>query len=271
MTEGSENGRASGTQLIDRAVAILRYLGEVGEDGCKASALGEAIGLTGSTAHRIIGALERHGLIERERATKRYRLGMSLFALGARAADGTGLRRICRPALLRLAAETGDTVFLMARSGFNTICVDRQEGGYTIATLTGHIGGQIPLGVGPASQAILAFLPPEEAAVVLDTNAALYGAFNGLSADEIRDALPAIAAQGYALDTGRLVEGISALAVPIRPQRRDVTASLAINMTTARLPPERLDDLIARLKEEVAAIEQAINPLEFTRGLARLR
>jgi len=93
------------------------------------------VGLTGPTSHRIIAALERHGLIEREQATKRYRLGLSLFALGARAADGTGLRTVCRPALLRLAAESGDTVFLMARSGFDAVCVDRQEGAYIIDSL----------------------------------------------------------------------------------------------------------------------------------------
>lgn len=132
-------------------MAILNYLGEVGEQGARASALAEAVGLTQPTAHRIIGALERHGLIEREQSTRRYRLGLSLFVLGAQAADGTGFRRLCHPALLRLAAETGDTVFLMARSGFNTVCFDRQEEGYMIDSLTGQVGGQIPLGVGPAS------------------------------------------------------------------------------------------------------------------------
>ena len=221
MAKGETRERASGAQLIDRAVAILTYLGDVGAEGAKSSTLAEALGLTQPTAHRIIGALERHGLIEREDSTKRYRLGLSLFVLGAMAADGTGFRRICHPALLRLAAETGDTVFLMARSGFNTVCVDRQEGSYMIDSLTGRVGGQIPLGVGPASQAILACLPPEEAAIILETNTSLYGRFNGLSAEEIADRLPTIREQGYAFDHGRLVEGISAIAVPIRPHGRD--------------------------------------------------
>ncbi len=67
--------------------------------------------------------------------------------MGATAADGTGLRRLAGPALMRLSAETGDTVFLMARAGFNTVCVDRQQGAYVIDSLTGHIGGQIPMGL----------------------------------------------------------------------------------------------------------------------------
>jgi len=263
LTEENDTEKTTGTQLLDRAVAILKFLGDIGGQGAKASELAEAVGLKASTAHRIITGLERHGLIEREGATKRYRLGLSLFALGAQAADGTGFRRVCHPALLRLAAETGDTVFLMARSGFNTVCVDRQEGSYMIDSLTGQVGGQVPLGIGPASQAILAYLPPDEANVILKTNGPLYGKFNNLSADEIEGRLPEIRKQGYAFDHGRLVDGISAIAVPILPQGRDVVGSISINMTSARLKPARLPELIDLLQHEVKTIEESINPLDL--------
>jgi hypothetical protein len=61
---------------------------------------------------------------------------------------------------------------------------------------------------------------------------------------------------------GELVQGISALVVPILPPGRDAIASIAINMTSARLEPERLTELVALLKTEVARIERVINPLE---------
>lgn len=259
---------ATGTQLLDRTVAVIKLLGEVGEKGARMVEIAEGLGLKTSTAHRIVSALERHGLIEREHATRRYRLGLALFALGATAADGTGLRKLSRPALLRIAAQTGDTVFLMARSGFNVVCVDRQEGSYVLDSLTGHVGGQIPMGVGPASQAILAFLPPEEASTIIDANAPLYGRYHGLTAEAVRDRLPQIRAQRFALDHGELVRGISALAVPILPPGRDAVASIAINMTSARLEPDRLTELVTLLKTEVAGIEQVINPLEgVVRGI----
>ncbi len=254
--------KATGTQLLDRAIAILNHLGDAGVNGARASELADSVGLKQSTAHRIITALERHGLIEREESSKRYHLGLSLFVLGAKAADGTGFRKICHTSLLRLASETGDTVFLMARSGFNTVCVDRQEGTYMIDSLTGQVGGQIPLGVGPASQAILAFMRDTEVDVILKSNEAQYNSFNGLSASEIAKRLPEIRDQGYAFDHGRLVEGISAVAMPILPQGRDVVGAIAINMTSARLQPDRLPKLVKLMREEVDRIEAAINPLE---------
>ena len=261
--------QATGTQLLDRTVGVIKLLGEFGEKGARMSEIAESLGLKTSTAHRIVTALERHGLIERERSTKRYRLGLALFALGATAADGTGLRRLCRPALLRLAGETGDTVFLMARSGLNVVCVDRQEGSYVLDSLTGHIGGQIPMGVGPASEAILAFLPEDEVEAIIEANTPLYSRYHGLSADKIRGRLPQIRAQRYALDHGELVAGISALAIPILPPKRDAVASIAINMTSARLGSERFNDLLQLLRVQVARIEEAINPLEESVNRAR--
>jgi len=260
--ERPDTEQTTGTQLLDRTVGVIKLLGEFGEQGARMSEIAESLKLKPSTAHRIVTALERHGLIERERATKRYRLGLALFALGATAADGTGLRKLCRPALLRLAGETGDTVFLMARSGLNVVCVDRQEGSYMLDSLTGHVGGQIPMGVGPASQAIMAFLPEDEADAIIGANSALYARYHGLTADRIRKNLPQIRAQHYALDHGELVAGISALAVPILPPKRDAVASIAINMTSARLAPERLAALLELLKTQVARIEETINPLE---------
>src|SRR4030095_2284112 len=83
-----------------------------------------------------------------------------------------------------------------------------------------------------------------------------------LRADSVRDRLPQIRAQRFAFDHGELVKGISALAVPILPQGRDAIASLAIHMTSARLEPERLTELVGLLKAEVSDIERTINPLE---------
>jgi DNA-binding IclR family transcriptional regulator len=85
---------------------------------------------------------------------------------------------------------------------------------------------------------------------------------HGLTADRIRKNLPQIRAQYYALDHGELVAGISALAVAILPPKRDAVASIAINMTSARLAPERLAALLELLKTQVARIEETINPLE---------
>lgn len=257
-----EDVTATGTQLLDRAVAILKLLGESGQTGLTMTSIEEMMRLKQPTVHRIVTALERHGLVDRERRTKRYRLGLALFAMGATAADGTGLRQLARPALMRLAAATGDPIFLMARSGFNAVCVDRQQGTYMIDSLTGHVGGQIPMGVGPASQAILSFLPETEIDIVLATNEPLFKKYAGLTVRKVKDDIKKIRETGFALDDGELVAGIAAIAVPILPPGRDAVASIAINLTSARLTRERIPELVSLLSREVQGIEAQLNPLE---------
>ena len=78
-----------GVQLLDRAVGVLRHLAAAGERGERLSSVAQALELSVPTAHRILSALEGHGLVEREVATRRFRLGVGLFSLGAQAADGT--------------------------------------------------------------------------------------------------------------------------------------------------------------------------------------
>ncbi|WP_051441046.1 DNA-binding IclR family transcriptional regulator (plasmid) [Ensifer sp. WSM1721] len=258
-----------GTQLLDRSVALLNYLGEVGEKGARVHEMAKALGLTLTTTHRIASALERHLLFEKDPYTRRYRLGQSLYMLGAKAADGMGLLRCCRPAILRLAAQTENTVSLMARSGLNIVCIDRQQISYVINSLADHIGGQVPLGVGSASRAILAFMPPEEANGIIAANAHRYSTFNGLSADDIHHQLPAIRERGYVLDQDHPFDGISSLAMPIRPQRRNIMGALVINATSARMPQERIPQLLKSIKREVQTIERGAISGCASEGISR--
>ena len=68
-------------QAIERAVAILNaFSAEEPELGV--TDLAERLGLHKSTVHRFLVNLECAGLVERDRHTSRYRLGLRIFELG---------------------------------------------------------------------------------------------------------------------------------------------------------------------------------------------
>jgi DNA-binding IclR family transcriptional regulator len=249
-----------GAQVLDRAVALLHLLGGSGAEGIRLGELADRTGLNEPTCHRILASLVHHGLAERLPGGRAYRLGLELFALGARAADGPGLRRLCRPALRRLAMDTGATSFLMMRRGFDSLCVDRQDGGHFIQTLTGDIGGTVPLGIGPGSQAMLAFYPDAEIAEVLDRNTPHYARYGGRARIEWH--LQQTRARGYAFDDDEMFPAISGLAVPLRTRDQEVVASLGVGLLTAALRAAAPDRLVALLQAESAAISPVINPLD---------
>src|ERR1035438_8466961 len=102
-----------GLQTLDRAMAALYALGAGGPDGLRFVDLQKSLGLSKPTAHRLLLSLQSHGLIQHDPGARRYRLGQGLQLLAQSATHpGPDLRRLCTPAVQRLAQEAGDTVFL---------------------------------------------------------------------------------------------------------------------------------------------------------------
>jgi DNA-binding IclR family transcriptional regulator len=75
-----------GAQSVERALALLRVLGDADAD-LGVSALAARAGLTISTTHRLLQALRRAGLVEQDARTHRYHLGAALILLGRRAEE----------------------------------------------------------------------------------------------------------------------------------------------------------------------------------------
>jgi DNA-binding IclR family transcriptional regulator len=260
LTRFSE--RPVGTQVIDRTLLVLKILGADGQLGLTLAETAKRAGLNASTCHRILAALCHQGFASQNPLGRRYSLGLELFVLGAKAAEGPGMRQRFRPALTRLAATTGETVFLMMKAGLNSVCIDRHEGEYLINTLSGSIGGTVPLGVGPGSQAILAFLDPLQIEEIIRQNGPRYLAFRNSSPAKIRRNLAATVKCGYALDNGQIIDGISGVSVPISIKGVGTVGSVGFGMVSARLNDGRLADLVAILNRAVSEVAPKLNPFE---------
>ncbi|WP_247872352.1 AMP-binding protein [Azospirillum sp. TSO35-2] len=88
---------AGGTQSLERAITLLRAVAAAGTDGARLADLMTGAGLSKATAHRLLMALARDGLVEQDTRSKRYHLGPDLVALGDLAA--LRHRRPAAPAL----------------------------------------------------------------------------------------------------------------------------------------------------------------------------
>jgi DNA-binding IclR family transcriptional regulator len=247
----------SGIQVLDRVVGLLGLLGKANEGGAQLSRLAIGLGLSASTTHRLLAALEHHGWVERVEGGRRYRLGTALIGLAGQAAEGTGLRRLCRPALTRLTGESGETTFLIVRSGLNAVVVDRQEGTYVIESLTSGVGGLIPLGVGAGSAAILAGQPQADIEEVLAANAARYAQF-GTTEAQVRRRVQQIQADGYLLSDDSMISGLAVLSVAIRPAGHNVTAAIAMNFIASRLDQAARQAFLGLIRQEAVRIEAAL-------------
>ncbi len=250
---------------LHRAVQILRALAAGAADGGqRVSDLGKALGFTQATTHRLLQQLVDEGLVEQSAHNKRYGLSLDFFALAARAGETGGLRERCRPALLRLGASLGDSVFLLVRAGFDAMCLDRWEGPFPIRSFTGDVGGRVPLGVGQGSLAILAHLPEAERDEVMRYNVPRIRHLGALDEVYLRTEVARVLAQGYANTNSGLIEGMAGVAVPVFDANGRVVAALSIGTLTARLEGERLPVVVDLLQREARALAAQINPFDRT-------
>jgi DNA-binding IclR family transcriptional regulator len=258
------NDEASVSSL-HRAVQILKGLAAGAADGGqRVSDLAKALGYTQATTHRLLQQLVDEGLVEQATHNKRYALSLDFFALAARAGDAGLLRERCRPALLRLGAALGDSVFLLVRAGFDAMCLDRVEGPFPIRSFTGDIGGRVPLGVGQGSMAILAHLPEAERDEVMRHNVPRIRHLGALDEVYLRTEAARVLRQGYANTNSGLIDGMAGVAVPVFDANGRVAAALSVGTLTARLEGERLPVVVDLLQREVRALAGQINPFDRT-------
>ncbi len=261
-------GTDASVSSLHRAVQLLRALAAGAADGGqRVSDLARTSGYTQATTHRLLQQLVDEGLVEQSAANRRYALSLDFFALAARAGEAGGLRERCRPALLRLGASLGDSIFLLVRAGFDALCLDRWEGPFPIRSFTGDIGGRVPLGVGQGSMAILAHLPAAERDEVMRYNVPRIHHLGALDEVYLRTEVARVLAQGYADTNSGLIEGMAGLAVPVFDANGQVVAALSIGTLTARLQGDRHAVVVDLLQREARALATRINP--FDRSLRR--
>ena len=155
----------TGAQAVERAIAIVScFDSDVPDLG-----LGEIATRTGlrvSTAHRIVRALVRGGLLAQDPRTERYHLGPRLAVLGQSAMARYGLDLV-RPQLEDLARVTGEAASLGVRDGDDVVVVLRAESTQPLRFDRPH-GARVPLHASAMGKALLAFAGPEPKATVAD-------------------------------------------------------------------------------------------------------
>lgn len=261
-TDRNDIPKETGVGAVSRLFAVLRSLGACPEGGERVTQLARQVGLSQPTTHRLLRSLMDEGMVEQDVRSKRYRLSLEFFALAAKAGQTGNLRDVVRPSLLRLSASLGDSLFLLARSGFDAVCLDRSEGPYPIRTFTGDIGGRVALGVGQGSLAILAFLPEDERDTVIRYNLPRLRDFHLYDEVMLRSEVDNVRRLGYASRNTGVLEGMAGLAVPILDREGRAVAALSVATLSDRLNAERMPTVVEMLKREAAAIGQKVNPFD---------
>lgn len=180
------------------------------------------------TIHRVLDDLRELGWVERDAASGRYYLGRELFCIGLTAMLRHPIGRIAQAQIARLVEETGQTAFVMIRTGNDALCVLRRDDPGALRPYFYEVGSRTALGIGAGSMAILAALPPAEAARVLSANRLRYRKLATFSDTRFAQALREARDTGVAIHIGLFLEGVTGIGVAVRGAGGYPLAALSI-------------------------------------------
>jgi IclR family transcriptional regulator, acetate operon repressor len=227
----------SGTQAIDRAATLLVSVVEAGRP-LGVGELADGAGLPKSTTSRLVGALERRGLVQRS-GDRRIVPGPVLLRFAHRD-TGRSLVELAAPALRELAELSGETINLGVPTPLGVEHLAQEDSRHFVGG-TNWVGRRVPY---------------ESTA-----NGKVLKAFSTHEPSEIRG-------RGYAIAVDELEHGLSAIAAPVLAPDDLAVAALSISGPTIRLTRERIGELAPALLEQARLVSARLGTPQDQRGVA---
>ena len=244
-------------QSIDRAVALMREISRrPGE--ASVSEIARSVGLTRSTAARMLTTLEGHGLIERSRATDRYTLGYELARLGRRAEPYAGVALRADPLLRRLADQSGETATLAVPAPDGDLDFIHQIDGPRLIGGRSWLGHRFPLHASSSGKLLLAYARDAGLVDALPDTLPACTPKTITTRDELTRELELTRKRGYAITRDELEDGLLGLSVATLDDRDDLFAILSISGPTYRMRRAQQDSALQTLRDAAEELKATL-------------
>jgi IclR family transcriptional regulator, acetate operon repressor len=198
------------------------------------------LGLHKSTVSRILGTLEQLDLVERDPATRRFRLGLGLIALAGPMLANLDVRRVAYPVLVELSRRTAETAALMVWDGRGAVCVEQVPSRHQVKHTT-------PLGTryhDAASSSVQVFLAQQDSVQVralLMNGTITYPSLDSDGLDAYLARLQGAVARGYAVNYGETSLEEVGVAAPVFDHRGEPVAAVLVSAPRFRISTAKLD------------------------------
>ena len=253
-------------QVIRRVGALFRAIAALESSGSSTSALARETGLARPTVHRLLVSLAVEGLVDRDQKSGKWSLGPELYLLGSLAAGRYDITDRSRDILRDLARETGESVFLSARRGDETVCIASEEGSFPLRSHVLYVGIRLPLGVASAGLVILSHLPDRDIDDYL-SRADVTGEWGTQHRrDEIAERIAETRLNGYAVNPGLLVEGSWGMGAAVFDAQGSPAWALSITGVESRFREERRRELGELLLRQAHRLTQLLADRPRSRG-----
>ncbi|MFG2089433.1 MULTISPECIES: IclR family transcriptional regulator [unclassified Spirillospora] len=222
-----------GTQTVDRSVAVLRSFEADARQ--TPTEIAHRLGLSVSTAHRIVHALHATGMLGQDPVTERYFLGPTTAILGRLALERMGAT-LLQPELTALRDGTGEAVSLGVRAGDEVAVMLHLPSPHPLR-YDQPPGGRNPIHACAMGKSLLAF---GDGPVAMDEPFSRYTPATLTTREDLGADLDRVRDRGYSLNDEERLPGVRAVAAPVRDGSGRVFAAVALQGPSVRFGDDRL-------------------------------
>lgn len=240
------NNPSSKAPAIARAAAILRLLGK-SESPLGVNSIARALGLVPSTCLYVLRALAEEELVRFDSDTKRYALEAGVLTLAQGWLRRNQFTDVAQPVIDKIARQFNVTMLGVQIVGLEHIIAVAVSQGGSNFQLSTQVGSRFPALVSATGRCIAAFGGYDTAELAKRFKAIRWD--DPPSFTDWQAQVAATKRQGYGVDEGNYIAGVTVLAAPVwKVAGRPSHALVAIGLSSAvrREGMEALADTLVR-------------------------
>ena len=241
---------------VGTAIQLLKAFSEEQVD-IGISELSRRLGVAKSTVHRLAATLAAEGLLEQDRETEKYRLGIALFRLGALVRRRMDISSQGRPYLYELREKTNETVHLAILDGTEIMYVYNLESTQAIR-MRSDLGVRKPAYCTAEGQAILAFQPQNVVDAVIAQGLSPRTPQTITDPAKLIKALAVVRQRGCAIEDEESEIGMRGISAPIHNDAGEVVASVGLAGPVTRLSKKAIAAFVPHVIETADLVSRRL-------------
>lgn len=236
-----------------KCFAILELLSQTDEFPGN-NEIARRLGLNKSTVSNTMHTLADLGVLE-IRSNGKFIFGPRFYILGNMASKRSELQHAAQPYLNQISQDTKLSTFLGIRSGNRAILIDKADANHAIK-LSSEIGMQMPPLAGAGIKAMLSQLSDQEIdSVMSESELEKFTPYSITKKSHYKKEILNVRQEGLALDLEEYIEGLVAIAIPIKTYSENIQSAIWAVGLKRQLNEEKLQGV----KQYLSRIENEIN------------
>ncbi|MGE5630007.1 MAG: IclR family transcriptional regulator [Caulobacteraceae bacterium] len=255
-----DNNAIKDTKTIGSVIKAVEVMEELAraEEGLGLTEISSRLNYGVSATYHLLNTLKLCSIIEQDKKTKKYRIGVGLFRISGMAKRQNVLANLAQPYLDKLRAAVNETSNLLVLDGSEVIYIAQSESTKLLKMFT-QLGAKVPLYCTGGGKLLLSYKPQEYQELILNKTTFQKYTKNTLSSkEELLKEFEIIKKQGYAIDNEEREDGVTCVAAPVFDCYGEAIASMSISGPSYRLKEKGLDKIIPNVILEAKELSNSL-------------